>query len=855
MDEIKQKKFLNIFATLLIIFGIGLISYYFIYYENNDFIHLEDGHTFKIITNNNVTLGKEEEIYILFNNERYLGNIEWKSSNPNIAIVTNGKIKPLKVGKTTLTAKIETGDIKSVEINVVQTEILLKSFELIGRKNINVGSSFEVKVNYNPTNATNQKLNWTSSNTLIATVNNGIVRGVSVGTAKITAKSTNGKTATFTINVINDKNEIEKISITGSNTILVGESSIYSIVYTPTDAINKGVIWSTSDSKIATIDNNGKVSAIKEGKVKIIAETSNKIKTEKEISIIKKEIPVTSMKINGNNTVEVNKTLELSLSVTPSNATLGIVTWKSDNESIATVNNGKVTAKSSGKVKITAETNNKIIATKEITVVVPVTSITIDGKKTINVNETTTLTTKIYPSNATNKTVTWTSKDNSIAKVDTKGNVTGVKAGTTTITAKTNNNKTAEIIIEVKNPVVYATSIKLNSSSVNMYIDNQYTLVATITPSNTTNKTVTWTSNNENVATVVNGKITAKSEGSAIITATTSNGKTVSATINVVSNLTSNPISNKGADPYVMQKDGYYYGTMTTGRAVISVYKSKSLHNLFDESNIFNVFWNNINDNANNKVSQVVWAPEIHYIDGYWYIYYADTFEKGQGDYYRRMFVIRTSSSNPQTRNYEYLGQITDSTNKYAIDGTVLEWNNELYFVWSGRAEQSSNTQSIYIAHMSNPYTIDSERVQISKPSYSWELSGHAVNEGPQILIKNGKLHIIYSASGAYTKNYCLGMLTYNGGNILDKSSWIKEKTPVFKSGNDIYGPGHASFVKSPDGKEDWIVYHAYPSLSATSSWSNRDVRIQKFDWDGTTPVFGVPLKNGEKFKIPSGTK
>lgn len=173
--------------------------------------------------------------------------------------------------------------------------------------------------------------------------------------------------------------------------------------------------------------------------------------------------------------------------------------------------------------------------------------------------------------------------------------------------------------------------------------------------------------------------------------------------------------------------------------------------------------------------------------------------------------------------------------------------------------------QDIYIAKMKNPWTIEGERHRISAPVYDWEKDGDLnnpndvahvnVNEGPQLLKNKDKLFIVYSASGCWTDSYSLGLLKFEGrNNLLDSASWTKNREPVFTKSpeNSVFAPGHNSFFKSPDGKEDWILYHAN-NEPGQGCGGFRSPRAQKFVWkaDGT-PDFGVPEKVGKKLAIPS---
>ncbi|MDN4075385.1 family 43 glycosylhydrolase [Fictibacillus terranigra] len=312
-----------------------------------------------------------------------------------------------------------------------------------------------------------------------------------------------------------------------------------------------------------------------------------------------------------------------------------------------------------------------------------------------------------------------------------------------------------------------------------------------------------------------------------------------------------NPVVGDGADPWIVKHtDGYYYYTQTTGNN-ITVRKSKTLSDL-DHSEK-KVVWTPKPTDPN---SQHMWAPELHFLDGKWYIYYAAS----DGDMGKQqMYVLESENSDPLS-SYSYpegteFGKIADPSDKWAIDGTILEYNSQRYFVWSGWEGDKNVSQQIYIAPMKNPWTISGDRIELSRPELEWEKKGTPlINEGPQILKnKLGHVFIVYSASGSWTDDYCLGMLTLTGQNPLNASSWTKNQQPVFQSNPEahVYGPGHNSFVKSPDGKQDWIVYHAAKFKGA--GW-NRNVRMQKFLWNSDgTPNFGVPVAADTLLRAPSG--
>jgi GH43 family beta-xylosidase len=162
---------------------------------------------------------------------------------------------------------------------------------------------------------------------------------------------------------------------------------------------------------------------------------------------------------------------------------------------------------------------------------------------------------------------------------------------------------------------------------------------------------------------------------------------------------------------------------------------------------------------------------------------------------------------------------------------------------------------------MENPWTIKGDRVLISTPEFDWESKGASstepkVNEGPILLKGKNKLFITYSASGCWTDDYCLGMLTADeGSDLLNPASWIKSKEPVLKKSvkDKIFAPGHNGFFKSPDGSEDWIIFHANDN-SGDGCGGKRKPHIQKITWlDDGTPDFGKPVSNLTPVKKPSG--
>jgi GH43 family beta-xylosidase len=317
-----------------------------------------------------------------------------------------------------------------------------------------------------------------------------------------------------------------------------------------------------------------------------------------------------------------------------------------------------------------------------------------------------------------------------------------------------------------------------------------------------------------------------------------------------------NPLLPSGADPWVIYKDGFYYYTNSLGSR-LAIWKTKDLTqlNLAEKKTVWL-------PPPGVSYSKELWAPELHFFKGKWYMYFAA--DDGNNNNHR-IYVIENSSADPLQGDWVFKGQVGDVTNKWAIDASVFENNGQLYMIWAGWEGDVNEQQNIYIAKMKDPYTIDGSRVKISSPVYDWEKYGDLgaasnpphvnVNEGPEILKHKDKLFLVYSASGCWTDYYALGMLAASkNSDLMNPSSWKKSAQPVFKQSpeNGVYAPGHNSFFKSSDGTEDWILYHAN-SKPGQGCGNDRSPRAQKFGWkkDGS-PDFGIPVKEGTAITAPS---
>jgi GH43 family beta-xylosidase len=309
-----------------------------------------------------------------------------------------------------------------------------------------------------------------------------------------------------------------------------------------------------------------------------------------------------------------------------------------------------------------------------------------------------------------------------------------------------------------------------------------------------------------------------------------------------------NPIVQAGQDPSVVQFNGYYYLVQSiNGATALEVTKSRTLTGLASGTRV--TVWTR--PASTGPLCCNVWAPELQLINGRFYIYFAA--DDGNNANHR-MYVLESNSLDPQG-SYTLRGKIAAPTDRWAIDGSVLQVGSSLYYLWSGWEGTTDGQQNLYIAPMSNPYTLSGERVLLSAPTNRWERVGGPpyVNEGPQVLQRNGKVFVVYSASGSWTNDYCLGMLTASStSNLLLASSWTKSAGCVFAKRDTAYGPGHNSFTRSPDGTEDWHVYHANPVSGG--GWDGRNVRAQRFTWNADgSPNFGTPAATYTALTLPAG--
>ncbi|CAN7468245.1 glycoside hydrolase family 43 protein [Massilia sp. LjRoot122] len=304
-----------------------------------------------------------------------------------------------------------------------------------------------------------------------------------------------------------------------------------------------------------------------------------------------------------------------------------------------------------------------------------------------------------------------------------------------------------------------------------------------------------------------------------------------------------NPLVRQRADPHVtLHADGWYYFTATVPEYDrLELRRARSLDGLGAAE--AKTVWRK---HGSGEMGAHIWAPELHRIDGKWYLY----FSAGRADkvWEIRLYVLENSAENPLEGEWVERGQLRTGWESFALDPTSFVHRGQRYLSWTQRAPDGGKATNIYLAKMDGPLAIRQPAVLLTRPEHAWEKIGHEVNEAPAVLVKDGRVLMTYSAS-ATDANYALGLLTAPvDAGLLDPRSWTKSALPVLRSSaaTGQYGPGHNSFTTSPDGKTDILVYHArnYRDIVGEPLRDpNRHTRAQVIRWraDGM-PEFGEPV-------------
>ncbi|WP_030353110.1 family 43 glycosylhydrolase [Streptomyces scopuliridis] len=315
-----------------------------------------------------------------------------------------------------------------------------------------------------------------------------------------------------------------------------------------------------------------------------------------------------------------------------------------------------------------------------------------------------------------------------------------------------------------------------------------------------------------------------------------------------------NPLVEQRADPYIHRHtDGRYYFTATAPEYDrIILRRSRTLRGLSTAEE--SVVWRK---HTSGDMGAHIWAPELHHIDGKWYIYFA----AGRSDdvWKIRVWVLENEHPDPFQGTWTEKGRIATAWDTFSLDATTFTARGTRYLAWAQHEPDTDGNTGLFLSRMANPWTLTGHQVRLSTPEFDWECVGFKVNEGPAVIERGGRVFMSYSAS-ATDHHYCVGLLTADaGGDLLDAASWTKSPVPVFTSSDTTrqYGPGHNSFTVAEDGRTDVLVYHARQYKEITGdplNDPNRHTRIQELGWkpDGT-PDFGIPVADAPA-RVPAAT-
>ncbi len=488
--------------------------------------------------------------------------VTYSSDNISIASVSDtGTVLGIGTGNTTLTATVG-GKSSTVQVDVAERVVNVTL--TVANSALEIGETTTTNVLLYPSNVANPTITYLSDNTSVATVaDNGSITAIGEGSATITAMA-DGKSGTARVSVTKPYVAVSNITFTvPSSTISINETITADVSVSPPDATNRKVLYSSDNTSIATVNVNGAITGVKAG-VAIITAMVDGQSTTSKITVVGSAIePVAVDSVTlmiSKSTINVGDTEPTSVSVLPVNATNQIVTYITENPTIATVDaSGNVTGVEAGEVTIRAIAGGK---TSSVTVkvtgiadqIVAVDSVLLTvPKTTINTGETIAATVSISPTHATNQEVIYTTGNSNIALVNNSGSVIGINSGTTNLTA-TVDGKYDSVQITVVVPV---TSVSLDIAKTTINADEKVAITTSVLPANASDKVVKYTSDNESIATVdANGEVTGVGEGIATITAT-AGGKTATVKITVIDEKEIFAVSSFYSIMHIAQKDTF----------------------------------------------------------------------------------------------------------------------------------------------------------------------------------------------------------------------------------------------------------------------------------------------------------
>ncbi|MBR6536513.1 MAG: Ig-like domain-containing protein [Lachnospiraceae bacterium] len=447
--------------------------------------------------------------------------VTWKSSNTNVATVSDNGLVTMKAAGT---ASIICTSVDNPNVQAFCNVTVLKAVSGVSldidSKEMYVGENYRMTYLVTPSDASTPEVLWTSTNTAVVAVDaTGMLTAKGVGQAEIIIKTIDGSYMDLCTIVVKQKPTNVKLSV-NNLTMNAGEYFYLDPVLTPANATKEGLVWECVDTNIATVSSTGRVTAKNPGQTIIMVKTDNGATAYCKLTVLQ---AVTGLEITPDKaTLDVGEKLQLYTEFTPATASNTAVYWSSSDEEIATVDkDGEVTAKQGGLVVIQCKTDDGgYNAVCIITVIEEVTEIKITPEQyKLGLGKTFQLKAEITNSTASDKDIEWRSSDESVCTVDKNGKIKGISLGYATITAMALDGSDVEATCEVR-VVTEVTGMTMNYTSITLIQGNTFQLEAAIRPANATYKTPSWKSDNSEIAMVDDdGVVTAISPGTAWITA------------------------------------------------------------------------------------------------------------------------------------------------------------------------------------------------------------------------------------------------------------------------------------------------------------------------------------------------
>ena len=670
---------------------------------------------------------------------------------------------------------------------------------------------------------------FTSSDTTIASVDElGNVTPLKEGYVEITVRSKKGfNKETIKININGDKEDLYFINDTYA---VIVNKQIDLELNSLNNTLND-ITWSVSNAKVATVDDNGRITAHKEGETIVTASLESGISAQCKVLVQRNEIKAESIKLNKTKlNLGINQTQTLSAKVYPENATDKKVTWYSSDTNIVEVKNGVLKTKNYGSATITVVLSNGIKETCSVTVSeVKIESISLDKTNiTLDIGATENLKISLTPAKADNKNITWKSSDETVATVN-DGLITAKKEGKTTITVTTSNGKTASATITVKK--LEPTGLDLNKTTLNLIVGQSSTVIATIKPTTVSPREIIWTSTDSTIATVSNGNVIGKKEGTTTITAQISG-------TNIKKSITVNVERIKVTAVKLNKTNGTIYlnNKIKTVQLTATVSPSNAQNK--------NVVWSSSNTSVATVKGGLVTAKEVGTStitatteDGKFKAEYKITVKK-------KTIIVVTASQG--VRMYNYFKTYTSKNNNYySLEDKTLKY---IYKSGSGFDYQYGTGFDTAMNFIKEQYSTNKKYIELN---FYFTLTGNTVKKFTCDKIQTSSEYdtIANTYNSLFQKIKDQG---YNVKGFVITHSPLNTKHPLASKSNIVYShkteackSGYRSAWKyhlSNERFKQVVSTNKYPNVNVLDNWSNflqlTDEANRKFKWlqEFTTP-------------------